>query len=327
MVTRSERAVASRMNMELAGVLRSLRHETRAPELMATGLDAVMAALGAEGAAVIRGTPGAMSAEPEVLYRLGMIWLPASAAGTLLWQAQIGLPALAQEPNGRPIAVAVCRQSSIEKLGLVLWRRRGARGWTSDDAPLVDAMAGIIWLVMDRHTRQRDMPGSMRTDPLTALLSQRSFIAEATRHITRLDRDNQPGTLMLAEVDNLDSVHRMLGLDGSDQVLRRAAVLLQSTVRPTDLVGRIGDAEFGIWLSGADHMTAAERAESLCLEAPGKIAGPDHATILDVSFSIGIASRQPGETFADLVRRAGDAMREVKLAGGGYWRVSLGETA
>ena len=48
-------------------------------------------------------------------------------------------------------------------------------------------------------------------DPLTALLSQRAFVAEATRYIARLDRDGVPGTLMLAEVDNLESRHRASG--------------------------------------------------------------------------------------------------------------------
>jgi diguanylate cyclase (GGDEF)-like protein len=104
-------------------------------------------------------------------------------------------------------------------------------------------------------------------------------------------------------------------------------MLLQAAVRPTDLVARTGDAEFAVWLSGADHLTAAERADDLCLDAPGKAAGPRQASLPDVSFSIGIATRKTGESFADLVRRAGHAMREVKSAGGGYWRVSLTQPA
>jgi diguanylate cyclase (GGDEF)-like protein len=314
------------MNVELAGILRSLRQESRAPRMMVTGLGGVMAALGAEGAAVIHCPPGAFADKPEVLHHAGAIGLNMNTAGMLLGQAEIGAPALSQEASGRPIAVAVCRERGSEKFGMALWRRRGARAWTGDDAALLDAMAGIIWLLIARDVGQLDLASASRTDPLTALLNQRSFIAEVTRHIARLDRDKLPGTLMVAEVDNLDSVHEMLGHDGGDQVLRRAAVLLQGAVRPSDLVGRMGDAEFAIWLGGADHLTAAERAESLCLEAPGRIVAPDQVSVLDVSFSIGIAAHRTGESFADLARRASQAMREVKLAGGGYWRVSLGES-
>jgi diguanylate cyclase (GGDEF)-like protein len=323
MSTQSERAAASRMSTELAGILRNLRRESRVPAMIASGLDAIMGSLGAEGAAVIRGVPGDATSEPEILHRAGIIGLPSTAAGMLLWRAEVGTPALSQEANGRPIAVAVCRQTTNEKLGLVLWRRRGARTWGGEDVALVDSTAGIVWLLLERDLGNGEIRHSSRTDPLTALLSQRGFVAEATRYIARLDRDGDSGTLMLAEVDNLEAVTVLLGGEGADQTLRRAAMLLQSAVRPSDLLGRTGDAEFAIWLSGADYLTAAERAEALCLEAPAKIAGPQHAIVPEVSFSIGIATRMIDESFADLARRASQAMREVKIAGGGYWRVSL----
>ncbi len=41
--------------------------------MMATGLDAIMGSLGAEGVAVIRAFPALPAAEPEVLHRAGMI--------------------------------------------------------------------------------------------------------------------------------------------------------------------------------------------------------------------------------------------------------------
>jgi diguanylate cyclase (GGDEF)-like protein len=310
------------MTAELSSILRCVRQEARAPALIASGLDAVMTALGAEGAVVVRGTKNADD-EPDILHRAGMIGFPATTAAMLLVRAEVGTPAMSQEPNGRPIAVTVCRDTKSEKIGVALWRRRGARGWTAEDVPLVDAVAGIVWLLIERDINQRDVERHSRMDPLTALLNQRSFVAEATRHIARLERDDMPGTLMLAEVDNLESATLELGSVDADHILRRAAMLLQSAVRPTDLLGRTGDAEFAVWLSGADHLTAAERAEALCLEAPAKMAATLQAAIPEVSFSIGIATRFSGENFADLARRASNAMREVKLAGGGYWRVSL----
>jgi diguanylate cyclase (GGDEF)-like protein len=326
MATQEERAAEARMNTELSDILRNLRRESRSPAMMALGLESAMTALGAEGAAVIRGTSTAAE-DPEILHRAGMIGFPAATAAMLLWRAEVGSPALSEEANGRPISVSICRQSSNEKLGLVLWRRRGARGWNGDDVPLVDAVAGVIWLLLEREVSQRNIARSTRMDPLTALLNQRSFVAEATRHIARLERDNIPGTLVLAEVDNLESTTLLQGTDAGDQVLRRAAMLLQGAVRPTDLLGRTGDAEFAVWLSGADYLTAAERAEALCLEAPGKMGAASSSSVLEVSFSIGIATRESSESFADLARRASQAMREVKVAGGGYWRVSLANKA
>ena len=326
MVTQSERAAVLRTNAELISILYRLRLDSRRAELMAIGLDAIMTALGSEGVAIVRHRPAAGSGEPEILHRAGLVGVLESAV-QLLYQAELGSPALSREPNGRPIAIAMCRGTDTERLGMVLWRRRGARAWGIDDVPLMDALAGIAWLLTARDASHHAMAQFMRTDPLTAVLNQRSFASEASRHIARLERDHSPGTLMLAEVDNLDSAGLMLGPEARDQILRRAAVLLQSVVRPTDLVGRTGDAEFAIWLSGADHLTAAERAESLCLEAPQRIAGAHDAEQPEVSFSIGIAARRPGETFVDLVKRASGAMSEVKRSGGGYWQVALDQSA
>jgi hypothetical protein len=44
----------------------------------------------------------------------------------------------------------------------------------------------------------------------------------------------------------------------------------------------------------------------------------EQLSVLDVSFSIGIATRRSGETFAGWPGRASQAIREVQLTGGGY---------
>ena len=238
MTRESEGTADSRTIEALPSLLQYLRREGQPAHLVGTGLDAVLQALGADGAAVIRALAGSVADAPLIVHRAGIIGPPDTTACALLWQAEVGEPALSQELSGRPIAVAVCRDSVGERLGLAVWRKLDARTWSDSDGPLLDSIAGVVWLLLDRRSNsEHGFAGAARTDPLTALLNRRAFVAEATRHIVRLDRDQLPGTLMLAEVDNLENVSLLLGPDGADRVLRRAAVLLQSTVRPTDLVG------------------------------------------------------------------------------------------
>jgi len=317
-------AAITRMGEELANILWYLRLEAPGRPMMRKGLNAVMDAVGAEGVAVVRAV---LDEACERLYRAGAVGTASGMTATLLRKAKIGVPAIGRDTDNRLMAAAICQQSAGATLGLVLWRQHDAPDWSDEDIKLVDATAGIVRLLLDREASRADRASTTRIDPVTTLLNRRSFIAAASRHISRLARDDLPGTLMLAEIDNLQSIGAKGGTQVGNQMLRRAAVLLQSTVRPSDLVGRIGDDEFAVWLSGADHLTAAERADALCQEAPRWIAGPDNANLPDASFSIGIATWRPSESFEDVARRAKQAMREVKAAGGGYWLVSLGHAA
>ncbi|HEY5300217.1 MAG TPA: GGDEF domain-containing protein, partial [Acetobacteraceae bacterium] len=183
-----------------------------------------------------------------------------------------------------------------------------------------------VRVVLEHEAIQHEMASQARTDPLTGLLNRRAFLEELPRHIDRLERDGMPGTLMFADLDNFKSVNDRLGHDVGDQMLCAAADLLRRTFRPTDLVARLGGDEFAIWLNGADHMTAAERAERLRVEGPRLFAElTDDAS--PVGFSIGIAPRRSGggEEIDAVMRRADLAMYEVKRSGRGHWRVSLEE--
>jgi diguanylate cyclase (GGDEF)-like protein len=94
-------------------------------------------------------------------------------------------------------------------------------------------------------------------------------------------------------------------------------------------VARLGGDEFALWMDGADHMTAAERAERLCHDVPralSEIAGIEEPR---PTVSIGIASRSAGsgEAIEGLMRRGDRAMYQVKRTGRGHWRVAAAEEA
>ena len=78
-----------------------------------------------------------------------------------------------------------------------------------------------------------------------------------------------------------------------------------------------------------DQRTAAERAETLRLEVPRELSHLMPGGDLQLSMSIGIACRRvaTGEDLDSLMRRADQAMYEVKRSGRGHWRVSHDEPA
>jgi diguanylate cyclase (GGDEF)-like protein len=226
--------------------------------------------------------------------------------------------------DGRPILVAVCYARFGANAGIALWRSPGSRGWDSEDSLLITAAAHLIRMVLEHEAIQLDMARQARTDPLTGLLNRRAFLEEMARHVDRLDREEQPGTLLFADLDDFKPVNDRLGHEVGDQVLLSAAKILCNTFRPSDLVARLGGDEFAVWMNGADHLTAAERADHLCKEVPNALRELTAEGGTTPTVSIGLATRAAAshEPVESLLRRADQAMYEVKRAGRGHWRVA-----
>jgi diguanylate cyclase (GGDEF)-like protein len=314
-------AAALRRGEVLDHILWRMSQEVLAPRMMRGALDALANALGAEGAAVI--DEGAATVEAVLAHQAGGggTQVLATAAALL---ADANTPTETIAPDGRPILVAACHTRFGARAGLALWRSPDSRSWDHEDKLLIASAANIVRMVLEHEAIQQEMARQARTDPLTGLLNRRAFLEEMARHIDRLDRADQPGTLIFADLDYFKPINDRLGHDAGDQVLVCTARLLRDTVRPTDLVARLGGDEFALWLNGADDLTAAERAEQLRLKAPGALREIAGDVEPGPSISIGIATREAGsgEPIDNLLRRADMAMYEVKRTGRGHWRVS-----
>ena len=318
-------AAALRRGEVLDHIIWRMGREVLAPRMMSGALDALVNALGAEGAAVgtmrngTFGRPGGVT----IMHQFGGGADSVAAAIAELLPACGAEPQQSNTRDGRPVLVATCQTRFGESAGLAVWRTPEARAWDSDDRLLVAAAANTIRFVLEHEAIQREMARQARTDPLTGLLNRRAFLEEIERCTERLDRDGLPGTLMFADLDNFKAVNDRMGHEVGDQVLLHTTILLRNVVRPTDLVARLGGDEFAIWLNGADQLTAAERAEHLRTQVPRELReiAPDCLTL---GVSIGIAARQPGshEAIEQVIRRADMAMYEVKRHGRGHWRVA-----
>lgn len=313
-------ATALRRGEVVDHMLWCMRQEVLAPRMMQAVLDGLASALGAEGAAVvdIAGDDG-----PVLLHHTGE-----GADGVVPTAARLlrelpASPVQANAPDGRQILVCSCQTQFGGQAGLALWRLAGTRCWDAEDHVLADSAAAIVRVVLGHESIQREMTKLARTDPLTGLMNRRAFLEELTRHIERLDREGSPGTLLFADLDNFKPLNDRLGHETGDKALCAVATLLRDAFRPADLVARLGGDEFAIWMSGADHMTAAERAEVLRIEGPRilvDVTGDGPA----LTMSVGIATRLAGtdEDIDALIRRADAAMYQAKRSGRGHWRVA-----
>ncbi|HVZ07163.1 MAG TPA: sensor domain-containing diguanylate cyclase [Rhodopila sp.] len=321
-------------------ILWGVAQEVMAPRMMDAALAALINALSADGAAVIAATAGAAArgaaggaagetageaAGGQVLHATGpgpdTVW---AAARELVARHAIE-PGQAMTPDGWAVLAVGCKTRFDAKAAFVAWRGADPRPWDRDDMLLARSAGGVIRMILEHEAIQHEMARQARTDPLTGLLNRRAFTEELRRHVDRLDREELPGTLMFIDLDCFKEVNDRFGHEAGDQVLMQVATTLRELVRPSDLVARFGGDEFAVWMSGADHLTAAERAEYLRREAPRALNAELPAPVPGLGLSIGIATRHAGgdEPIDSVMRRADEAMYAVKRGGRGHWRVSL----
>lgn len=154
------------------------------------------------------------------------------------------------------------------------------------------------------------------TDPLTGLHNRRFFLDRLVEHLRRAERYSERLALLLLDFDYLKEVNDFHGHQVGDRALCAVARLLESCLRETDEVARIGGDEFAAVLLQADgHLiqTVHERTraaiEALELE-------DDAGQVLQISLSAGVAFFPEDANGPDLLlQRADEALYRAKRRG------------
>lgn len=198
------------------------------------------------------------AADSSVAYFLGVEGPGVTDLGRSLLTANPDRPSHAVTTDKRPLLACPWRLPPARPGGLLLWRAPRSRPWTESDHDLAASVGMLLRVAIGAGM------GQVGIDRLTGIPNRRWFLDEAERHIDRLDQDVSVGTLLLVDIDDLRRVNLTLGRARGDRVLVQMAGQLRASVRPSDIVARVGADEFAIWQDGMDHLTAAERAEALC---------------------------------------------------------------
>jgi len=154
------------------------------------------------------------------------------------------------------------------------------------------------------------------TDGLTGLYNRRYMETHLDALMERARERERPLAMLLVDIDFFKSVNDTYGHDAGDDVLREFAERLRASVRGIDLACRFGGEEFVVIMPDADLGVASTVAERL----RGRIATPPFrlgsGATLDITISIGVAGRNPGERNGDvLLKRADQALYRAKRDG------------
>jgi diguanylate cyclase (GGDEF)-like protein len=148
------------------------------------------------------------------------------------------------------------------------------------------------------------------TDPLTGLANRLQVVRQLDSALSR--GGNEEIGLLYVDLDGFKEVNDTLGHSAGDELLLEMADRLSASVRPRDVVGRIGGDEFVVIvdhlvdLAELEHMT--ERIRSAVTEDVELATGQR----VRVTASIGLSTARPGESPAELISRADEQMYAEK---------------
>jgi len=124
-------------------------------------------------------------------------------------------------------------------------------------------------------------------DALTPLLNRRAFLRELNRIRTFAQRYGAPASLVYFDLDGFKAVNDRYGHAAGDAALQAVAERLQTNVRESDIVGRMGGDEFAVILAQADLPIAQAKAASLAAAIQRQpIAFGDWTAPLHISFGV-----------------------------------------
>lgn len=169
----------------------------------------------------------------------------------------------------------------------------------------------IFMLVSERTVTAHKTAASV--DPLTGLLNWRGFSEATARMIEREAKAGRPITVMIFDIDHFKSVNDRFGHAAGDDVLQVFSNVVVSSLRITDLIGRVGGEEFAALLpcSVEEAVLAAERVRE-AFETSG-VAVDD--VPLETTVSIGVAGG-PAKTELDVLMASADtALYQAKRTG------------
>jgi diguanylate cyclase (GGDEF)-like protein len=128
------------------------------------------------------------------------------------------------------------------------------------------------------------------TDGLTKLHNHRFFQDALTREIKRVNRANEPLSMLLIDLDDYKSLNDRLGHAAGDELLLSIARTMCDVVRESDLLARYGGEEFVVLASNTNLVGAYRLAEKLrtTVAEQSQILG-DSMRPTRVTVSIGVA--------------------------------------
>jgi diguanylate cyclase (GGDEF)-like protein len=200
-------------------------------------------------------------------------------------------------PAARAIMVLLAGHAiaTLYRIGIA-WKSHQADAGFSWSGLIAIAGSALCFLWMDNLRQGAELERRAMTDPLTGLLNRRGLELLAGHELDLASRHGWDCSALMLDVNRFKSINDTLGHAAGDRALSAVAEVLKNTLRPSDLVSRIGGDEFFILLPNAGEETVDLIVPRLRLAVSALTLRAPSGETFTVSVSIGAITRQAAYT-------------------------------
>lgn len=154
----------------------------------------------------------------------------------------------------------------------------------------------------------------VREDALTGSLNRHGLDEALIREAARAARYGSALCVSVIDIDNFKKLNDTYGHSAGDDALVHLVRVGKALLRPSDTLGRFGGEEFVVLLPETTLDAGRMAIERLQRELTKQFFLANNEKLL-ITFSAGVVQLRPGESEAEVVRRADQAMYRAKAAG------------
>lgn len=227
------------------------------------------------------------------------------------------------DPDPEQIGAAMRRArttGSVSELHLRIRRKDGTPRWVSIRLRFAnqgaDGAFGYVSVVrdIDDEIRIREqLEHQTRHDMLTGLANRQLFEERLAAHL--VGRGDSPVAVLTVGIDRLTPINDALSYGVGDLVIRTVAARIGHCVADRAQIARIGGDTFCVLVSAPQ--TGPQIAESILAAVRQPLVVEEHSIFPTVS--IGLATVQPHDDAAELLRRSAVGMRHAEEQGRDRW--------
>jgi diguanylate cyclase (GGDEF)-like protein len=170
------------------------------------------------------------------------------------------------------------------------------------------------YLLLAREALQGELARLEMVDALTDVPNRRGFYGALAPWLALARRPGTPTALLILNLDGFKRVNDHYGHGVGDQVLQAMVAACRRQLRDSDLMGRLGGAEFAIQLPRttlADAVVVAERIRASIEADPVKA----ERAVIALTASVGVTTIRADDSTVSLFNRADEALQAAKLRG------------